>query len=73
MPHDEVQRVLDWADGKLVTGNATPWDWPNYFKLRETLELIVSGMEVTGAHYDNRGLVDGGSEDDRSRRGHGRR
>lgn len=47
MPHDEVQRVLDWADGKLVTGEATPWDWPNYFKLRETLELIVSGMEVT--------------------------
>ena len=47
MPHDEVQRILYWADGKLVTGNATPWDWPNYFKLRETLELIVSGMEVT--------------------------
>ena len=44
---------FDWADGKVVTGDATPWDWPNHFKLRETLELIVSGMEVTTREGDS--------------------
>jgi hypothetical protein len=53
MPHDEVQRVLDWADGKVVTGDATPLGLPNHFKLRETLELIVSGMEVTTREGDS--------------------
>ena len=47
MTKAELQRVLDWANEKLATGDEPPWAWYQYMKLRETLEAIISGMGTT--------------------------
>jgi hypothetical protein len=47
MSRKELQAVLDWADGKLPSGEEPPWAGFDYFKLRETLEAIVSGVTAT--------------------------
>lgn len=46
MPVSEAQKVLDWANGKLPAGERPPWAVLDYFKLRETLETIVAGLEA---------------------------
>ena len=46
MTKAELQRVLDWANEKLATGEEPPWAWYQYMKLRETLEAIMSGMDA---------------------------
>lgn len=46
MTRHELQRVLDWTNEKLATGAEPPWAWYQYMKLRETLEAIISGIEV---------------------------
>jgi hypothetical protein len=38
--------ALDWAEG-APSGDDTLWARFDYFKLRETLETIVSAMEAT--------------------------
>jgi hypothetical protein len=48
MSRDEPEKVVGRPDGKSATAEE-PWAWFNYMKLRETLELIVSGMEATTA------------------------
>jgi hypothetical protein len=44
MSRGERQKLLDWAAGEPVAGDAPPWVSFDYLKLRETLEAIVSGM-----------------------------
>jgi hypothetical protein len=46
MSCDESEKVVGWADGKSATVEE-PWAWFDYTTFRETLELIVSGMEAT--------------------------
>ena len=46
MTKAELQKVLDWANEKLATGDEPPWAWYQYMKLRETLEAIMTGMEA---------------------------
>jgi hypothetical protein len=52
MSRDEPEKVVGWPDGKSATVEE-PWAWFNYMKLRETLELIVSGMEATTAQTED--------------------
>lgn len=47
MTRDELQRVRDWADGKISTGVEPPWAWFQYMKLREVLDQILIGMAAT--------------------------
>ncbi len=43
----ELQKVRDWADAKLATGEEPPWAWYQYMKLRETLDAILGGIDAT--------------------------
>lgn len=47
MDRQELERVLEWANARLATGEEPPWAWYQYMKLRETLEAILAGMETT--------------------------
>lgn len=42
----ELEQVREWADKKLSAGEEPPWAWYQYMKLRETLDAILSGMDV---------------------------
>ena len=47
MSRNPIQNAaLDWAEG-APSGDDTLWARFDYFKLRETLETIVSAMEAT--------------------------
>lgn len=43
----ELERVREWTDAKLATGEEPPWAWYQYMKLRETLDAILAGMDAT--------------------------
>jgi hypothetical protein len=45
MTKAELERVRDWALGKLATGEEPPWAWYQYMKLRETMDAILSAMD----------------------------
>ncbi len=47
MTREELQRVREWAVGKLATGEEPPWAWYQYMKLREVLDAILAGMAAT--------------------------
>lgn len=47
MKREDLQRVRDWADAKIATGEEPPWAWFQYMKLRETLDAILAGMAAT--------------------------
>jgi hypothetical protein len=47
MTRSELQRVRDWADSKIATGEEPPWAWYQYMKLRETMDAILAGMDAT--------------------------
>ncbi len=47
MEMQELERVREWADGKLAAGQEPPWAWYQYMKLRETLDAILTGMDST--------------------------
>ena len=54
MSRNDVQKaVLDWAEGKLPSGDDSPWAKFDYLKLRETLEAIVLYMEATTQQMDS--------------------
>ncbi len=54
MSRNDVQKtVFDWAEGKLPSGDDSPWAKFDYLKLRETLEAIVSCMEATTQQMDS--------------------
>ena len=44
---EELQKVRDWANEKLATGEEPPWAWFQYMKLRETLDQILAGQDAT--------------------------
>lgn len=46
MTREELQRVRDWADQKIVQGEEPPWTWFQYMKLRETLDQLLEGMST---------------------------
>lgn len=43
--HDELERMRQWANEKLATGEEPPWAWYQYMKLRETLDAILAGID----------------------------
>jgi hypothetical protein len=43
---EELERVLAWANEKLMAGEEPPWAWYQYMKLRETVEAILAGMDA---------------------------
>lgn len=47
MTREELEKVRDWSQEKLSSGQEPPWSWYQYMKLRETLEAILSGMNAT--------------------------
>lgn len=46
MTRDDLQKMRDWADGKIATGAEPPWTWFQYMKLRETLDQILEGTDA---------------------------
>lgn len=44
MTKTELERVREWANAKIATGDEPPWAWFQYMKLRETLDAILAGM-----------------------------
>ena len=46
MRREELEKVRQWADDKIAAGQEPPWAWYQYMKLRETLDAILSGMDV---------------------------
>jgi len=53
MTRDELQRVRQWADSKLATGEEPPWAWYQYMKLRETLDATLPGMAEVMPQTEN--------------------
>jgi hypothetical protein len=47
MTRNELERCRDWAIAKVTTGNEPPWSWYQHMKLREALDAILAGMDVT--------------------------
>lgn len=53
----ELEKVRAWADEKVANGQEPPWAWFQYMKLRETLDMILAGMD-TIITENSRQLVD---------------
>lgn len=49
----ELERVRAWAREKVATGAEPPWAWYQYMKLRETLDAILAGIDVTTPEMAN--------------------
>jgi hypothetical protein len=43
----ELQRVRQWADDRIETGEEPPWSWFQLMKLRENLDAIIGSMLST--------------------------
>jgi hypothetical protein len=54
MTRDELQKVRNWADDKVGTGEEPSWLWYQHMKLRECLDAIIGGMEGTAVEWANR-------------------
>lgn len=46
MDRRDLEKVKEWANAKLATGDEPPWAWYQYMKLREALDAIIGGMEA---------------------------
>jgi len=44
---EELQKVRDWAQAKITTGQEPPWAWFQYMKLVENCDAILAGMDAT--------------------------
>lgn len=44
MNKEDLQKIRDWADQKITTGDEPPWSWFQYMKLREVLDQIIGGF-----------------------------
>jgi hypothetical protein len=53
VPPSEAQNAVDWTDGTQPNAEGAPWAALGYFKLRETLETIVAGMEAAAQDVDS--------------------
>ncbi len=42
----DLERIREWADSKIASGQEPPWAWYQYMKLRETLDAILGGMDA---------------------------
>lgn len=40
---EELQRVRQWAQEKIATGQEPPWAWYQYMKLSEAIDTILAG------------------------------
>ena len=47
MTQEELEKVRQWADAKISTGEEPPWAWFQYMKLREVLDQLLTGMAAT--------------------------
>jgi hypothetical protein len=54
MTRDELQKVRNWADDQVGTGDEPSWLWYQHMKLRECLDAIIGGMEGTAVQWANR-------------------
>jgi hypothetical protein len=54
MTRDELQKVRNWADDKVGTGEEPSWLWYQHMKLRECLDAIIGGMEGAAVEWENR-------------------
>jgi hypothetical protein len=52
MSRDQRHKVLYFAAGELATADMPPWASFDYNRLRETLEVIVQGMEAAAQHIE---------------------
>lgn len=43
----DLQRVRQWADERIGTGEEPPWSWFQLMKLRENLDAIIGSMQST--------------------------
>ena len=41
----ELVTIREWANAKIASGQEPPWAWFQYMKLRETLDVILDGMD----------------------------
>ena len=57
MTRDELQRVRNWADDKIGTGEEPSWLWYQHMKLRECLDAIIGGMECKALEWGDRPAV----------------
>lgn len=46
MDKAELERVRDWANEKLATGEEPPWSFYQHMKLVEALDEILRGMDA---------------------------
>lgn len=46
MTREELHRMRNWAEEKIATGAEPPWAFYQYWKLRETLDAILAGMDA---------------------------
>lgn len=53
----ELERIREWANTKLQSGQEPPWAWYQYMKLRETVDAILGGMSATVTRPDSRESV----------------
>lgn len=44
---EELEKVRNWANDKIASGQEPPMAWFQYMKLRETCDEILSGMSAT--------------------------
>ena len=42
---NELQRVRDWANERIKSGQEPPWAWFQYMKLRENIDQILVAMD----------------------------
>ena len=52
MTLNELQRVKEWAESKIATGDEPPWSWYQHMKLIESLDAIIKGMRVVTPHAE---------------------
>ena len=49
----ELQKVREWAEGKIAQGSEPPWAWFQFMKLVETIRALEAGMAATVSQTEN--------------------
>lgn len=44
---EDLERVRDWAQEKIQSGDEPPWAWYQYMKLTEAVDAILAGQHAT--------------------------
>jgi hypothetical protein len=53
MTGEELQRLRNWSDAKVTTGQEPLWTWYQNMKLREALDAIIGGMECAAIQMES--------------------